>query len=114
MVHYKLSGYTLIEVLVSLLLLSVMLLGMDVMQIFALRQSRAAYYLSVAHTQMQSISERLRMTATLDPAMTISAWNTENALVLPQGVGYVRGSYPVYHAQLCWGGALCLEKNILV
>ncbi len=106
------AGFSLIEVLVSLMLLSLALLGMDAMEIFALRENRSAYYFSLANAQMESITEHLRAIGLVDNASIIRAWNKENSILLPQGVGVVQGQFPTYAATLFWGDPKTNECKI--
>ncbi|MDR3491844.1 MAG: prepilin-type N-terminal cleavage/methylation domain-containing protein [Gammaproteobacteria bacterium] len=97
------KGFSLIEVLVSLMLLSLALFGINAMQLFALLETRSAYHFSLATTQMESLRERLLASSDSENSSAIANWNHENAIVLPQGVGVVEGAYPLYHATLYWG-----------
>ncbi len=98
------SGFSLIEVLVSLLLLSLMLLGFDAMEIYALKQSRVAFYYSAAEQQLNNMRERLlSMSAQHDVETQLAAWNEENKTVLPQGFGSVQGEFPHYITTIFWG-----------
>ena len=71
--------------MISLLLLSLILLGFNAMQIQALRETQHAYYFTVATFQWNAMAERLR--ALKDQGgleHLIKNWNTEN-LILPNG-----------------------------
>src|SRR5207253_11148603 len=81
----NLSGTTLIEILISLLLISLLLLGVDVMQIVSLRQTQANYYVTVAEQQMNNMLERL----TINPHADLETWNKQNREVLPEGRGVI-------------------------
>lgn len=97
---------SLIEVLISLLLLSLILLGFDAMEIFALRENRAAYYFSVATNQLNSMIERLSALNSRDGLdQQVVIWNQQNQDVLPSGIGVVAGSYPRYTITIYWGEA---------
>lgn len=101
-------GFSLIEVLISLLILSFILLGFDVMQIHALRQNRESYYLSIAENQLISMIEQLRVLGE-DNKKQITNWISENQRVLPEGRGNVKGQYPNYIVTLFWGEKTNLE-----
>jgi len=97
-------GLSLIEVLISLLLLSLALLGLDAMNVMALRANRAAYFLGVATNQLQVMTDRLRVfkdTVSLDQQLLY--WNVQNQQVLPEGYGTIRGHHPVYTLTIYWG-----------
>lgn len=97
-------GVSLFEVLVSLLLLSLVLLGLEVMQVSALHLNINACLVTVAEQQLQNIEERLRLLGPSGPYdQQLAAWNQENQRVLPQGWGAVSGSYPNYTLTLYWG-----------
>ena len=98
-------GLTLFEVLISLLILSLVLLGLDVMELSALRLNRKAYFSAVAEQQLHNMEERLSFLGALgDPAQQIERWNGENKRLLPLGAGRVQGHYPLYTITLYWGG----------
>src|SRR5690242_4208553 len=96
----KVSGFTFIEVIVSLLLLSLILLGFNAMQLQALRETQSAYDYSVAALQLNAMTERLRA---LDKwaglQEQINIWNLQNKQVLPQGKGEVMG----HTIKITWG-----------
>lgn len=98
------AGFTLIEVLVSLLLLALMLLGFEAMQIYSLRETRAAFYFAVATNQLTAMVERLRALKEYEGLdKQISIWNSQNQEILPQGLGVVSGIYPSYTITIYWG-----------
>lgn len=105
------SGFTLLEVLVSLVILSFVIVGFEAMQLYALHETRKAYYFSEGISQINSMIERLH--TGLDVSTQINQWNDENRRVLPQGRGDVKGQYPAYHITLFWGEMLsdCLETQ---
>lgn len=98
-------GLTLFEVLVSLFIFSLLLLGLDVMELSALHLGRQAYFTDLAGQQLRNMEERLRMLGEsegLNPL--IAAWERENKHILPQGAGLVSGNYPDYTITVYWGG----------
>ncbi len=104
MFHINYQGFTLIEVLISLVLLSFILLGFDAMEVYSLRSARAAYYFHVAAHQLMSISERLRaMGQHFYIGEQVDIWNAQNKQLLPKGEGTVTGSYPNYEITIYWG-----------
>lgn len=96
-------GASLIEVLVSLLILSCILLGFDAMEANALRMNHSAYFFSVAANQLHSMAERIYANAPQDLTSQISSWNQQNQVLLPQGIGTVTDAYPHYVITLSWG-----------
>jgi hypothetical protein len=104
MYPHRLAGFSLIEVLISLLLLSFILLGFDATEIYSARMIRATYYFNVASHQLNNITERLHMLENdMDIDENVAAWNAENQIVLPQGIGEVAGYYPNYIITIYWG-----------
>ncbi len=112
----KQSGFTLLEVMVAIVILSLGLLGLAGLQAASLRNNQTAYYRGIAIQQSYDMADRLRanlagvragnyksLTVTpADPACfttgctpaTMAAtdyfqWNTVNANLLPGGVGTV-------------------------
>ncbi len=99
-----LQGFTLLEVLISLLLFSLILLGFEDMQIVALKNARAANYFYLATEQMHNITERLKLLSNQHGLhQQIIQWNNENQQVLPAGRGLSVGQYPHYTLTLYWG-----------
>ncbi len=98
------KGFTLIEVLISLILLSFILFGFDAMEIYGLRTIRSAYYFHAAAHQLISMTQRLRaMGQSISIKEEVDQWNLQNQQLLPAGVGYVEGSFPQYQLILYWG-----------
>ncbi|MES1999426.1 MAG: type IV pilus modification protein PilV [Pseudomonadota bacterium] len=113
----KENGFTLLEVLVAIVVLSLGLLGLAGLQAASLRNNQVAYYRSIATQQAQDIADRMRanMAGVIAPADpytfsgtpaaqdcisgTCSAalmaqsdanlWNSANARLLPGGAGAV-------------------------
>lgn len=110
------NGFTMMEVLVAILVLSIGLLGLAGLQIAGLRNNQSAYYRSVATYQAWDMADRLRANLPgvttgnyddvngipADPGCIaagcntadlatydVSSWNTENGAVLPGGSGTV-------------------------
>lgn len=84
---FRAQGATLIEILVSLVLLSLMLLGLDAMQLTALREAKVSLYYAEASQQLHLMQEKLTALHLSDPADAINRWNQQNAAVLPHGRG---------------------------
>lgn len=107
------KGFSLIEVLISLLLISFILLGLDAIQIYSLKQARIAYYFSIASHQINNMTERLiTLQHHADLTEQIALWNRENSAVLPNSLGTVSGAFPHYIITLNWGnGSQHCERN---
>lgn len=98
------QGIILIEVIISLLLISLWLLGLGAANFAALRETKSIYYYSVAQSQLQNIRQRLHTFKQSDVAIQVAIWNEQNQQMLPQGVGMIKGTYPHYIAVIGWGG----------
>jgi Tfp pilus assembly protein PilV len=116
----KILGASLIELLVSLVLMSILLLGVDAMQLSSLQQAQANYYFALAKQQISNISERLFMLDRLqagnnpsnnnrnnnhpgDDNKFLLAWDQQNQEVLPLGKGIIKGRYPEVEISVFWG-----------
>lgn len=109
------QGVSLIEVMISLFILSLLLLGMDAMQMAALQKARALYYFSVATQQLHVMAEYLSVVQTEDFQAQLLHWNEQNRRVLPRGEGNIQGYYPDYQLIIAWGGQSsneCLQLKI--
>jgi len=108
-------GFTLLEILIALLILSVGLLGLAGLQVNGLRSNQDSYYLSQAMAQAYDMADRIRANRTgagsyngisgipsSDPDCTSKScssadmethdlfqWNTANKNLLPNGQGRV-------------------------
>lgn len=110
-----LSGFSLIEVLISLLLLSFILLGFEATEVNSMRDSRAAYYFDVANNQLSNMYERLKLLGDYsDISPQVDAWNKENQIVLPQGKGQVVGRFPKFTIMVYWGDKqnMCTQNQL--
>jgi len=106
-------GFTFIEVLISLLILSIVLLGLDFMHLRAMRDAESAWFISTATLQLDNLSERLfSLTTPDDLNKEITAWNLDNQISLPNGRGVVTGVFPNFVATVFWGNQISTcEKN---
>ena len=99
----KIIGTSLIEIMISLLLLAIFMLGLDAMQITAFNQTRHAYFYSVAIQQLNQMAERIMACQENNCDQQVEIWNQQNAEVLPQGKGKISGYYPHYVIAIFWG-----------
>jgi hypothetical protein len=96
----------LIELLVSLAILSFMLLGVNGMQMMALRETKSAYYFNMAISQIDVLNERLKNlknSENININNILISWNKQNQEVLPNGKGVLRGHAPLYTIIIFWG-----------
>ena len=117
------SGFSLIEVLITILIVSFGLLGMAALILSGARSNNIAHYRSIASKQTEDIADRMRanlagvtagaynaLTATIPAsndcltnicnAAQVAAydhaqWNTANSRLLPGGTGTVNGSVAI-------------------
>lgn len=109
-------GFTLIEILVAMVVISLGLLGLAGLQVASLNNNQIAYHRSIASQQADDMADRIRAnidavragnfdnpTATADPGCldsdcstsemaesNFALWNTNIGRLLPDGVGTVR------------------------
>ena len=98
-------GFSLLEVLISLFILSIALLGLDATGLFSWQLQLNAYYAALAEQQLQNMEERLRLLEVSPFALEqeVALWNLENKRLLPKVKGKVSGTYPNFELSLIWG-----------
>jgi len=96
-------GWSFIEMIISLFLLSLALLGLDAMTLTALREAKTAYYYSVATQQILNMNERLSRIKSFPSADEIQSWNDENQEMLPNGKGTVERQFSHINITILWG-----------
>ena len=98
------QGFSFIEVLISLFILALVFLGLDAMEISALREDNNALILSIAVNQLISMTEILYAFApSRELNERINSWNAQNKKILPKGIGKVTGTFPNYVITIYWG-----------
>lgn len=98
------QGFSMIEVLISMLLLSFILLGLDAMETYSIQKARSAYLFNMAITQLNNMAEKLKAIMNGNGlAGQLEKWNQENQVVLPQGLGTVTGKFPDFTVTIYWG-----------
>lgn len=95
-------GFSLCEVLISIMILTIGILAITKMQLLAIQNDEDAYFYSVGENQLQTMTEYIAF-GSLPHSDEIQQWNNENAWALPQGVGYITGQGP-YIVVLNWLG----------
>jgi type IV pilus assembly protein PilV len=124
------QGFTLLEILVAIVVLSIGLLGLAALQAVSLNNNQIAYYRSIASQQAYDMADRIRansvgvaagnynaLTATIpaDPDCMTNVcsaanmaiadhaqWNTNNQRLLPAGVGTVTGAAGIFTITVSW------------
>jgi len=98
----QILGFSLIEVLVALFLLSVALLGVAGLHLVSLAHNHSAYLESIASQQLVSMAERLRANQGQQLAQEMILWNADNQRLLPAGQGEVSYYEDQYLIVLSW------------
>lgn len=99
----KVSGFSLMEVLVSLLLLSWLLLGLAVVEVDSIKQARTINIFNLSINQLENMTERIVAGQHAELQQNINQWNSENEILLPNGIGHVEGEFPNYLLTIEWG-----------
>jgi len=117
------------EILVTIVVLSIGLLGLAGLQVSGLQNNQSSYYRTVAMQQAYNIADRIRANAAgkdagaydslsgtaSDPGCISSGctpaqmaqydqyqWNTDNANLLPSGAGKVARNGKIFTATIMW------------
>jgi type IV pilus assembly protein PilV len=96
------SGLTLIEILVSLLVLSIGLLGVAALQGFTLQANQGAYHRTQAVNTVYEVAEFMRTNRGNPAALDFTAWQTRIAQQFPAGVLTVNWNPPLATITLTW------------
>jgi len=84
------SGYSLIEVLVALVILSIGTLALQEQQLFTLRAEQRSYYITMAWQQANSMAMLLANNHGHTIAKSLlTHWQDANKRLLPQGKGNI-------------------------
>lgn len=102
------NGYSLLEVAIALLILSIGILNLAKIQAFALIRNHNAYLYSMAAEQISSLCERLQVGQI---AREIPIWQHNISSLLPKGYG----QYNSKTISVCWfdrftHSTKCLKK----
>lgn len=95
-------GASMIEFMISLFILSIMLLGVDAVEMLALKGAVQSYYLAFAVRQVSVIQERLILSDEKDARIWLIPWNRQNKESLPDGWGELSGTFPDPKLKICW------------
>jgi Tfp pilus assembly protein PilV len=101
------SGSSLLEVLISVCVLALGILSFAKLQLQAVADSVEAQHRSLANNQLQAMVEILRSHLTVaERGRMISAWQHENARVLPSGRGTVEKMGCDFQVRIDWEGSV--------
>lgn len=110
----KTNGFTLIEILVSLSLMTMVVLGFAVLQTESLHVLHLSRDQDIAMNQLQNAQQSFEIIG--KKSFDQAAWQQENENQLPKGQGSVRdvGGYEII--KLCWQGRreFCREVRVVV
>jgi len=109
----KIIGSGLMEMLVSLSLISILLLNFDALQLHSLRQINTAYQLALANQQLQNLSEILHAASTTDVSSLTAQWIDQTKMLLPTSIPSVQGSFPNYNLTICWDSSTFKCEKIM-
>lgn len=97
------NGFSLLEIMISLFLLSIVLLGVDAAEVLLMRESRGIYYFNQASVMAANMSEYL-VAHNGDASGYEHKWQLKIAEILPISAGYVSGVKSSYVVKVWWGG----------
>lgn len=106
-------GVSMIEVLVTLLVLSVGLLGIAALQVRTLQFNQDAYYRSQANVLLYDMAERSRSHPELDAGFATekALWQQQVADTLPDGQGSAECDADLCNLTVSWQGRSFLDDS---
>jgi type IV pilus assembly protein PilV len=114
--HSKQMGFSLLEVLISIFILAIGLLGLAALQTTSLKNNHSAQYRTTATVLTYDIIERMRLNQTADYTLTLAGapsgatlkdldlidWIDSIAVELPQGDGAVAVNGDIVTVTVQW------------
>lgn len=103
------EGFTLIEVMISSIILAIALMAVATAEISSLGTNRLSNDVSLATASADEILERIRRSQTLPvasrPALTVyHGFDTDNSATRPAAAGMLQNDYDQWKARLVTGG----------
>jgi Tfp pilus assembly protein PilV len=108
------DGASIMELLVSMVLVSILLLGIDAMQIRGIQQAKINFYFAVSQQQISLMAERLRL-STHHASLYLPEWNQQNQSLIPQAKSILNMSDSHYTLAVLWGSKneqTCLQDKV--
>ncbi len=96
------AGVTLIEVLISLLVLSIGLLGVAALQSFTLKANQGAYFRTQAVNQAYEVADFIRSNRGAPDAIDWAIWQTRISQQLPEGALVVVINNNIATVEVSW------------
>lgn len=96
-----------LEIIISLLLLSMLLLGFDASQMVNMQVSEANYYFFVADQALESIAQHIRAYPNQHYQILLNQWRQELKEALPQGEISIQENKDGLTIRIKWGNASC-------
>ena len=94
-------GFGLLEVLVSIFILSLAVMGLDAMLLTAFREAKAGYYFRAAIQQIQNIATISSVADEIESQKI--TWNLQNKELLPNGRGVIEENFSYIKMHITWG-----------
>lgn len=98
---FFIQGFSLIEVLIAIVLLSIVMLSFTEVMLSALHRTREAFHQSVAVEQLDGL-KNLILQFPNDYLSFVPEWERENAILLPAGKGEINHSGGILSIFLVW------------
>lgn len=117
MKNIRQQGLSFIEILISLFILMIVLLGIDGMGLTTLYETKNSWIFNTAINQLHNINERLQLIKNkTELSEQVKMWNQQNKMVLPHGKGVVTGVFPDLVVTIYWGNhsgkKSCMKNQI--
>ena len=109
----KQDGFTLIEVLIAMLILSVILFSFLDIQLAALESNQHALLYSIAIEQLQNMVAFIQQ-KNISISHFAKNWNEENKELLPYGYGEIEKNQAGYVVRIYWKSLLNYPKRCSV
>ncbi len=105
----KIRGFSFIESLIAILLLTIMMLTFGEIMLSALNRTAQGFYQTIASEQLNGLAEMMVQFPD-QYSQFLSQWNQDNQKLLPEGRGEIKEDVDAYRITLKWhAGNLRLE-----